>query len=57
MNFVNPPAESPQYVTHITFYSQVLNHDIGYNIYPYHHLYNKGDRTVGAAPEKVLIHQ
>ena len=33
MNFVNPPAESPQYVTHKTFYSQVLNHEIGYNIY------------------------
>ena len=33
MNFVNPPAKSPQYVTHKTFYSQVLNHEIGYNIY------------------------
>lgn len=33
MNFVNPPAESPQYVTHKIFYSQVLNHEIGYNIY------------------------
>ncbi|HHU70785.1 MAG TPA: esterase family protein [Clostridiales bacterium] len=33
MNFVNPPAESPQYVIHKTFYSQVLNHEIGYNIY------------------------
>ena len=33
MNFVNPPAESPQNVVHKTFYSQVLNHDIGYNIY------------------------
>lgn len=33
MNFVNPPAESPQYVTHKTFYSQVLHHEIGYNIY------------------------
>ncbi len=33
MNFVNPPAESPQHVTHKTFYSQVLNHEIGYNIY------------------------
>ena len=33
MNFVNPPTESPQYVTHKTFYSQVLNHEIGYNIY------------------------
>jgi len=26
-------AESPQYVIHKTFYSQVLNHEIGYNIY------------------------
>lgn len=33
MKYVNPPAESPQYVTHRTFYSQVLNHEIGYNIY------------------------
>ena len=33
MNFVNPPAESPKNVTHRTFYSQVLNHEIGYNIY------------------------
>ncbi len=33
MNFVNPPAESPQHVTHKTFYSQVLNHEVGYNIY------------------------
>jgi enterochelin esterase-like enzyme len=33
MNFVNPPAESPQYVTHRTFFSQVLNHEVGYNIY------------------------
>ncbi|HZK26904.1 MAG TPA: alpha/beta hydrolase-fold protein [Thermoclostridium sp.] len=33
MNFVNPPVDSPQYVTHKTFYSQVLNHEIGYNIY------------------------
>ena len=33
MNFVNPPAESPQNVAHKTFYSQILNHKIGYNIY------------------------
>jgi enterochelin esterase-like enzyme len=33
MNFVNPPAESPQNVTHKTFYSEVLNHELGYNIY------------------------
>ncbi len=33
MSFVNPPAESPQYVTHKTFYSHVLHHEIGYNIY------------------------
>lgn len=33
MNFINSPAESPQYVTHKTFYSQLLNHEIGYNIY------------------------
>lgn len=33
MNFVNPPVESPQDVTHMTFYSQILSHDLGYNIY------------------------
>jgi len=33
MNFVNPPEEAPQNVIHKTFYSQILNHDIGYNIY------------------------
>lgn len=33
MNFINPPAESPQNVTHKTFFSQILNHEIGYNIY------------------------
>lgn len=33
MNFVNPPAESPQNVTHKVFYSHILNHEIGYNIY------------------------
>ena len=33
MNFINPPTESPQNVTHNTFYSQILTHEIGYNIY------------------------
>lgn len=33
MNFVNPPIKSPQNVTHKTFNSQILNHEIGYNIY------------------------
>ena len=33
MNYINPPAESPKNVTHKTFYSHVLNHEIGYNIY------------------------
>jgi enterochelin esterase-like enzyme len=33
MNFINPPTELPQNVTHKTFYSQILNHEIGYNIY------------------------
>ena len=31
MNFNNPPAESPQNVFHKTFYSQLINHEIGYN--------------------------
>ena len=33
MNFINPPTKSPQNVTHKTFYSQILKHEIGYNIY------------------------
>ena len=33
MNFINPPIEAPQNVTHKTFYSQSLKHEIGYNIY------------------------
>ena len=33
MNYINPPTESPKNITHETFYSHVLNHDIGYNIY------------------------
>lgn len=33
MNFVNPPAQPPLNVTHKTFYSRILNHDVGYNIY------------------------
>lgn len=33
MNFVNPPAESPQFVTHKTFFSHILSHEVGYNIY------------------------
>jgi enterochelin esterase-like enzyme len=33
MSFINPPEKSPQNVLHKTFFSQLLNHDIGYNIY------------------------
>jgi len=33
MNFVNPPKEIPQYVTHKTFYSDLVKHEIGYNMY------------------------
>ena len=33
MNYINPPAKSPENVTHKTFFSHVLNHEIGYNIY------------------------
>ena len=33
MEFINPPEKSPQNVFHKTFYSQLLNHEIGYNIY------------------------
>ena len=33
MNYINPPLESPQNVRHKTFYSQIYNHAVGYNIY------------------------
>jgi len=33
MNFINPPSKAPQGITHKTFFSQILNHEIGYNIY------------------------
>lgn len=33
MNFINPPEKSPKNVYHKTFYSQILNHKLGYNIY------------------------
>jgi RimJ/RimL family protein N-acetyltransferase/enterochelin esterase-like enzyme len=33
MDFINPPEKSPQNITHKTFYSQLYNHEIGYNIY------------------------
>ncbi len=33
MNYINPPIESPKNITHNIFYSHVLGHDIGYNIY------------------------
>lgn len=33
MNFINPPAKSPPNVFHRTFYSQLYNHEIGYNIF------------------------
>lgn len=33
MNYINPPANPPENITHKTFYSHILNHEIGYNIY------------------------
>lgn len=33
MNFINPPTETPKGVFHKTFYSKLVNHEIGYNIY------------------------
>jgi len=33
MKFVNPPAVPARHVTHRTFYSQIFDHEIGYNIY------------------------
>jgi enterochelin esterase-like enzyme len=33
MNYINPPAESFQNITHKTFYSELFSHELGYNIY------------------------
>ncbi|ULQ61014.1 esterase family protein [Brucepastera parasyntrophica] len=33
MEFINPPKELPQNVIHKTFYSEVINHELGYNIF------------------------
>ncbi|SFJ83000.1 Putative esterase [Paenibacillus sp. UNC496MF] len=33
MNYINRPTESPENVTHKTFYSELFGHEIGYNIY------------------------
>ena len=33
MNFINPPDKLPQNITHKTFYSQLFDHEIGYNVY------------------------
>lgn len=33
MSFINPPSETPQNITHKTFYSKILSHKVGYNIY------------------------
>lgn len=33
MEYINPPARSPENVTHRTFYSQLYGHYLGYNIY------------------------
>ena len=45
----------------MAFYYAIKHHELFGSVTSYagtfHHLYNKGDRTVGAAPEKVLIHQ
>jgi len=33
VNYINLPKESPANITHNTYYSQTLNHEVGYNIY------------------------
>lgn len=33
MTFINPPGKAPKFVIHKTFYSRVLNREVGYNIY------------------------
>lgn len=43
MNFTNPPISTPKYVTHKTFYSKMINTEIGYNIYLPHD-YEESDK-------------
>jgi len=33
MSYINPPSEAPENVYHKTFYSELIKHEIGYNIY------------------------
>lgn len=33
MNFINPPDTTPHHVMHKTFFSNILHHEVGYNIY------------------------
>ncbi len=33
MKYINPPTKLPENMTHETFYSHILNREIGYNIY------------------------
>ncbi|QQO07618.1 alpha/beta hydrolase [Breznakiella homolactica] len=33
MEYINPPKELPRNVIHKTFYSEILNHELGYNIF------------------------
>jgi len=33
MNYINPPIKAPRNVAHKTYYSQVYNQEIGYNVY------------------------
>lgn len=33
MSFINPPEKAPEYVSHRTFYSNLISHEVGYNIY------------------------
>lgn len=33
MNYSNPPTNPPENITHETFYSPALHHEVGYNVY------------------------
>jgi len=33
MNLINPPDKTPEFVAHKTFFSKLINNEIGYNIY------------------------
>ncbi|MDD4773229.1 MAG: alpha/beta hydrolase-fold protein [Eubacteriales bacterium] len=52
MNYINPPEQFPQNMLHKTFYSRILNHEVGYNIY----LPSGYDESTGKFPVTYHLH-